>query len=105
VVYPGHLRGPRESEIVDRLGFNYFGISPAHLEYDIEMWQESERLSEVQSVHVDDNRQPCIFLSKGKIEPARFHLARQLFRGWTKTFTKEGAEHWRRRSEQASDNV
>lgn len=97
----GNSKGPRESEIVDRLGYNYFGISPAQLEYDIEMWQESERLNEVRPVHVDENGKPYILLSKANSDPARFYLEEYgyFLEGGIKTFTKEEEELWRRRSE------
>lgn len=38
MAYVGNRRGPRESEIVRRLGAAYFGISEAALEDEIDNW-------------------------------------------------------------------
>lgn len=31
MAYIGILKGPKESQLVDLVGHNYFGITPAHL--------------------------------------------------------------------------
>jgi len=38
----GNLNGPKESVIVQTLGHEYFGITPAQLPADVELWEESE---------------------------------------------------------------
>ena len=104
MAFIGNRTGPRESEIVDKLGCSYFGITPAQLEYDIELWQESERgrAVEVRAVHVDENGQPYIYLTQANGVKGRFYLEEHGYylRGSIKTFTEEEAEYWHRRSEQ-----
>lgn len=101
MAYLGNLRGPRESEIVEKLGHDYFGITPAQLAYDIEMWQESERRSEVQPVHVDENGQPYVVLSRPKGAANRFYLEEHgyFLSGMITTATSKEEEYWRRRFE------
>lgn len=55
MAYIGTKQGPRESEIVSRLGAAYFGISPAALERDIEDYQDSERRGEITPVRRDES--------------------------------------------------
>lgn len=97
MAYLGNLNGPRESQIVDLLGYDFFGITPSQLEYDIEMWEESERRNEIQPIHVDENGQPYILLSGPQKIPIRFFLEEHgyFLKGLIQTFTKEETESWR----------
>lgn len=71
MAYLGNRKGPRESEIVQRLGNEYFGITPAQLASDIDMFEDSERRNEVQPVCLDEQGRPYVvfpgqaFVEKG----------------------------------------
>jgi len=64
MAFLGNLNGPRESEIVDRLGHEYFGISPLELTLDVEHFEHAEGRNEVQPVHVDELGRPYIMFSR-----------------------------------------
>lgn len=50
----GNRNGPRESEILNKLGPNYFGCSAEDLESDISHHQYAESRGEVVPVHIDE---------------------------------------------------
>lgn len=74
MAYLGNLKGPRESEIVQTLGHEYFGITPAELDSDIRMFEDSERRNEIQPVYLDTEGRPYILLSRPRVRPERFFL-------------------------------
>lgn len=49
----GSVRGPRKSEIVKKLGAEYFGISREQLLVEIELYQADEFRRVVDPVYVD----------------------------------------------------
>ena len=53
MAYVGTRKGPRESEIVSRLGAAYFGITPAALENEIEWYLRGEVRDEITPVRRD----------------------------------------------------
>ncbi len=66
--------GPRKSAIVDKLGPQYFGISPEKLEVEIGIYKDKEFNGVVDSVYLDDQGRYCLlfFAPGGKIQ--RFYL-------------------------------
>jgi hypothetical protein len=64
MAYLGSLRGPRESVVIETLGPEYFGITAEQLAYDVSLFEESERLEEVQPVFLDSLGRPYIILSR-----------------------------------------
>ncbi len=72
--YVGNKAGPRKSIIVDKLGPQYFGISPQDLEVEIEGYQDEEFRSVVDPVRVDDQgRYYLVFYAPGG-KTQRFYL-------------------------------
>jgi hypothetical protein len=64
MAFVGNRTGPRQSQIIRRLGREYFGCSAEALEEDISDHIRSEDSGEVVPVHVDDSGQPyLVFLS------------------------------------------
>lgn len=55
MAYVGNRNGPRESEIVARLGATYFGISPEELDAEIQLYRDDEEDDEVTPVRRDDD--------------------------------------------------
>ncbi len=49
----GNRKGPRKSEIVQKLGPDYFGISIEKLNADIQLYRDDEYNDIVDSVYVD----------------------------------------------------
>ena len=99
MAYLGNKKGPKESRIIERLGRSFFGITPAQLASDIEMFEDSERRGEVQPVHVDENGRPYIVFSRPDNQTSRFYLEEHnwMLEGDILTHSKEEAELWKRR--------
>jgi hypothetical protein len=74
VAYLGNLNGPKESEIVQKLGHEYFGITPAQLAADVELWEESERDLTVVPVYLDEPGRPYILFSRKNFHTERYYL-------------------------------
>jgi len=55
MAFVGNRTGPRKSEILSRLGPEYFGITGDELEYEIEQCRQDERDGVVDCVFVDSN--------------------------------------------------
>jgi hypothetical protein len=71
----GNKDGPRESEVLDRLGPGYFGCSPAELEEDISWARFSEQRNEVLPVHLDFAGRPfVVFCSHVRGLSQRFYF-------------------------------
>lgn len=64
MAYIGNKDGPRESEIVERLGAEYFGISESDLESDVAWYTDEEVRGEVKPVHRDEAGR-CYLLFSG----------------------------------------
>ena len=77
--YLGNLSGPKESEIFDRLGANYFGISPAELEDEISHQRFAESRKEIVPIRIDEDSEPYILLSSPdkKANGQRFYLRKE----------------------------
>ncbi len=72
--YVGNKAGPKKSIIVDKLGPQYFGISPQDLEVEIEDYQNEESRGVVNPVCVDDQgRYYLVFFAPGR-KTQRFYL-------------------------------
>lgn len=107
MAYLGNKNGPRESDILNRLGPNYFGCSPAGLEEDISYHVYAESRGEVVPVHIDEEGRPYIeFSSSDKSKPQRFYLEENgyILRGDIKTFSEEENDRWKKRTAGASPN-
>lgn len=74
MAFLGCLTGPRESEIVARLGHRYFGIAPAELDDDIRTYEDSARRGEIQPVYLDRLGSPYLILSRPDSRNARFYF-------------------------------
>jgi hypothetical protein len=106
MAYLGNKNGPRESEIIDKLGPSYFGCSGAALEEDIAYHIDAEQREEVAKVHVDDSSHPYVLFSSAKAEGTqRFYLEEHGLRleGDIKTFTEEEQGYWRNREASKAD--
>jgi hypothetical protein len=75
MAFLGSTNGPRESEIVQRLGHTYFGISPSELEDDISAYEDSERRNEVQPVFLDPLGLAYVKFAHAGLQPQRFYLS------------------------------
>ena len=60
MAYLGNRNGPRESEILNKLGHIYLGCSPGELDADISDMEYSESRGVVAPVHVDVAGRPYI---------------------------------------------
>ncbi|MEK0336282.1 MAG: hypothetical protein QQN41_02485 [Nitrosopumilus sp.] len=99
--YAGNLKGPRKSEIVSKLGADYFGITLQVLQNEIlELEYEEEEVTlGVDPVHVDEKGQPYLeFLAPGK-RIQRYYLEENGYKleGEIKTYTEEEQIYWKRR--------
>ena len=101
MAYLGNLKGPRESVILDELGPQYFGVSPAQLEEDIDYHHFAESRSEVVPIHVDENGRAYIKFSTPN-GPIQFYLENKYsLEGDIETFTKEEKLRWVSRNKSA----
>jgi hypothetical protein len=100
MAFVGNRNGPAQSEIIWRLGAEYFGCSPEALDEDISFHINSEARGEVVPVNVDESGQPyLIFRSPGPNKLQRFYLEAGGYplRGDIQTYTEEEKEFWIRR--------
>ena len=70
----GNLNGPKESEIIDKLGASYFGILSAKLEEEISHKRDAERRNEVVPIRIDNSGEPYIIFSSPDEKKRRFYL-------------------------------
>jgi hypothetical protein len=73
----GNLNGPKESEITEKLGPNYFGITWEQLERDIADHVDAENRKEVVPVRIDSSGEPYILFSLPDKKRQRFYLKRE----------------------------
>jgi hypothetical protein len=73
----GNLNGPKESEIIEKLGHNYFGISCEQLETDISYHRDAEMRREVVPVRIDKNGNLYILFSSADKMGQRFYLRKE----------------------------
>src|SRR5512140_1077527 len=98
MAFLAHRFGPRESELLGRLGHVLFGCSPAELEEDISSHEYAEARGEVVPVHVDRAGRPYVeFSFRAPPSPRPFYL---LDHGddlpaHIVTFTKDESRCWR----------
>lgn len=97
MAFVGNINGPRESEIVEKLGPEYFGITWQKLENEIQWYKDTEQRKEVVPVHIDDEGEPCIIFSSPDKKGQRFYLKRVGYQliGQIKTFTEEEQKRWK----------
>ena len=101
MAFIGNTNGPRESQVLQSLGSQYFGCSPAGLENDISHAEFSEQRGEVVPVHVDQSGLAYLeFSSPQPGRPQRYYLAEYGFelQGDVQTFTDEERMNWLVRS-------
>jgi hypothetical protein len=97
MAFLAHRSGPRESELLDRLGHGLFGCAPAKLEEDISSHRYAESRGEVVPVHIDAEDKPYIEFSFRQPPSSRpFYL---LDHGFAlpldiATFTEEESRRW-----------
>jgi len=74
MAFVGNRKGPRKSEIVQKLGPDYFGISIEKLNADIQLYRDDEYNDIVDSVYVDKEGRHFIefYAPNGDIQ--RFYL-------------------------------
>lgn len=75
--YLGNKNGPRESEMIERLGPDYFGITLEALENEILHSRVAESREEVVPVRIDENGQPFVLFSSPDKKGQRFYLLRE----------------------------
>lgn len=100
MAYLGNKNGPRESDIINRLGYSYFGCSPAELEEDISYHHYAESRDDVMPVHVDENGRPYIELSSPRVGKIHRYILEEhgyMISGEIKTFAEEEHVRWQRR--------
>lgn len=100
MAYLGNRDGPRESDILDRMGFSFFGCSPVGLEEDISCHRFAEARGEVVPVHVDQaGRAYVLFSSPVAGKTTKYVLEEHGYnlRGNIATFSEEEFAHWRMR--------
>lgn len=100
MAFVGNRNGPAQSEILSKLGAEYFGCSTEALEEDISFHVSSESLGEVVPVNVDESGQPyLIFRSPVPDELQRFYLeiGGYRLRGDIETYTEEEKDFWTQR--------
>jgi hypothetical protein len=73
----GNLNGPKESEIIEKLGPDYFGITWAELERDISDHKDAENRNEIIPVRIDDSGEPYILFSSPDKKGQRFYLQKE----------------------------
>lgn len=74
MAFIGNIDGPRESDILEKLGAGFFEISQEALYEDINSHNFAESRSEVTPVLIDENSEPFIKLSGPKIGVIKFYL-------------------------------
>lgn len=97
MAYIGNKRGPRESDLLQLAGHQYFGCSPADLEDDISFAEFSEQRGEVLRVHVDERGKPyLVFSSPNPRQPQRLYLEEHGIElsGEVDTFTDDEKMRW-----------
>lgn len=102
MAYLGNINGPRESEILDKLGHSFFRCSPGELEEDISYHRFAESRSEIAPVHIDFNGSPYIEFSIKELKaPSKFILEEHGYslKGYIKTFTEEEFLRWQAREQ------
>ncbi len=73
----GNLNGHKESEIIEKLGPDYFGITWEQLEVDISYHKDAERKKEIVPVRIDDSGEPYILFSLPDKKGRRFYLQKE----------------------------
>ena len=72
--FVGNRRGPRKSEIVQKLGPDYFGISMEELEVEIQLYRGDEFNGLVDPVYVDKDGRHFIKFNAPNGSIQRFYL-------------------------------
>ena len=73
--FVGNRRGPRKSDIVQKLGPDYFGITAEQLEAEIQLYRDDEFNGLVDTVYVDkEGRHFLKFNAPNTDLPQRFYL-------------------------------
>ncbi len=94
MAFLGNANGPRESKVVDELGHEYFGITPAALYSDVEDYAYGEARGHVVPVHVDHDGRPYVLFSRPS-GPDRFYLVGQFkLAGTIATYSPEEQDRW-----------
>jgi hypothetical protein len=76
----GNLDGPKESEIVEKLGPDYFGITWEELDTDILYYRDSEARKEVIPVRIDNSGEPYLLLSSSDKKGQPFYFQGEGYR-------------------------
>jgi phosphoglucomutase len=72
--FVGNKKGPRKSQIVQKLGPDYFGISTAELQVEIDLYLDDERDGIVDPVYVDKQGRHFIVFNAPNGGTQRFYL-------------------------------
>ncbi len=73
----GNINGHRESEIIEKLGPDYFGITWELLEVEISYHRDAERRDEVVPIRIDNSGEPFILFSSPDKKGQRFYLKKE----------------------------
>ncbi len=73
----GNLNGPKESEIVEKLGPDYFGTTWKQLLIEISFFKDAENRREIVPVRIDDSGEPYILFSSPDGKGKKFYLQRE----------------------------
>jgi hypothetical protein len=100
MAFVGNEAGPRQSEIIRKLGREYFGCSAEALAEDILDHASSEARGEVVPVHVDDSGQPYLFFwspTPGVLQRFYLEAGGYALYGDVQTYSEEEKTFWERR--------
>lgn len=74
MAYIGNKDGPRESVIVEHLGHEYFGITPAQLAEEVACYRDEEMRGEVGPVQRDEDGRHYLLFSGPGGKQKKFYL-------------------------------
>jgi len=72
--FVGNKNGPRKSEIVEKLGPDYFGISMEQLEVELQLYRDDEFNGVVDPVYMDKEGRHFINFKSPSGDVQRFYL-------------------------------
>lgn len=78
--FVGNKKGPRKSEIVQKLGPQYFGVSMGELDIEIQLYRDDKFNGEVDPVYVDKNGRHFIEFNAPHGGVQRFYLEENGYR-------------------------
>ena len=74
MAFIGNRGGPKKSEVVARLGFAYFGITPEELAVEVENYEEDESRGVVDPVYRDSHGRWFLHFNAPNGRTQRYYL-------------------------------